>query len=58
MTVLRTTEWDGPDPAEGDVVQLPGGDVALVEWVARGAGLGQWTLHVSPRRLLAFRPAP
>ena len=56
--ILRTIEWEGAPPAEGDVVLIDGDEVAVILSVAMGAGLGQWTLDVSPRRLVRWSPLP
>lgn len=56
--ILRTAEWEGLDPAPGDVVRLPGGAVAIVEHVAQGAGPGQWRLDCRPARLIQWEPLP
>lgn len=43
---LRSTEWDGPAPATGDLLCTTAGTWYLVLDVASGAGLGQYRLHV------------
>lgn len=58
--ILRTVEWDGPDPAPGDVLRLsPALTLHLVETVAAGAGLGQWTIEIGPPlRIIEWDPRP
>lgn len=41
---LRSTEWDGPAPAEGDLLCTTAGSWYLVLAVAAGAGLGHYRL--------------
>lgn len=55
--ILRTTHWDGPAPAAGDVVQLDDTDVAVVQHVAAGPGPGQWRLTCQPTRLIVWWPS-
>lgn len=59
MTVLRTTSWEGMDPAEGDVVQATDGTVVgVVTGVAQGPGIGQWRLEVGLARVITWNPEP
>lgn len=55
--ILRSAEWDGPPPVEGDVVRLPDGDVGVVAWVEEGVGLGHWTLRVRRAREIVWTAA-
>jgi hypothetical protein len=52
--ILRTTEWDGLDPAPGDVIQLPDDQLAVVTAVASGPGLGQWRIDADPARVITW----
>jgi hypothetical protein len=52
---LRSTDWDGAEPHPGDVVQRPDGTVLVVAEVAKGAGVGHWTLRCHPRQLILWR---
>lgn len=42
--ILRSTGWDGPAPAEGDVLVDPTGAAVRVLAVAAGPGAGQWRI--------------
>lgn len=44
---LRSHSWDGPAPAEGDLLVSTGGSWYLVLAVAAGAGLGHYRLDCS-----------
>lgn len=55
--ILRTVAWDGPAPAPGDVVQLPDQQLAVVQAVAAGPGVGQWRIDATPARLITWQPA-
>lgn len=50
--ILRSSGWDGPAPAEGDVLLDPTGAAVLVETVAAGPGAGQW--RIEGRRVSSF----
>lgn len=56
--VLRSNEWEGPPPVEGDVVVLPDGDHAVIEWVDAGVGPGAWTLRCRRARTIRWTPDP
>lgn len=55
--ILRSTEWDGPMPSPGDVVQLDEHLVAVVASVAAGPGPGQYRIDCRPARLVRWQPA-
>jgi hypothetical protein len=46
--VLRSSEWDGPSPSPGDVVEHEHLGELFVNGVAAGAGLGHFTLSCEP----------
>jgi hypothetical protein len=46
---LRSTSWDGPPPAPGDLVCTTAGSWYLVTTVAAGAGVGHYRLGVVRR---------
>lgn len=50
--VLRSREWDGPDPSQGDMLVDRHGEHWLILLVAMGAGLGHWRLEVEHVREL------
>lgn len=47
IVVLRSSEWDGPAPSAGDVVEHDGVQLVIIEANA-GAGLGHYTLRAVP----------
>lgn len=53
--VLRSTSWDGSDPAVGDVVRFEDGSLAVVSDVARGPGVGQFRLVVCEATVIDWR---
>lgn len=52
--VLRSTSWDGPTPAPGDVLR-EGDDLAVVEWVTQGPGIGHFTLVACRANVIEWR---
>ena len=51
--ILRSTAWDGPAPAPGDVVAHESG-FAVVREVAAGPGVGHWRMTCDPARLIRW----
>lgn len=45
--ILRSTGWDGPPPAPGDLIHLPDNHTwGTVRGVTAGAGIGHYTITV------------
>lgn len=45
--VLRSNSWNGPPPAEGDMLRTPGGAWYLVDDVRHGTGIGHYRMAVT-----------